>query len=542
MHRKAIEGLALACVALALIGTSCGLAWKAAAAGGPTFDEVSHLPAGYSYVRDGKITLNPQHPPLVKRLAGASVWLWRKDLAMDRRFLDGTPPPPKPGELAPEWEFGRRFLFDQPDDRDHAMAGEILRRGRLPNVIGFALLQALVFLWSRSLFGNLGGLVSLALSAVCPNLIAHSALVTFDAPLATAYLGAVYAFWRWVERPGAVRLVIAGAALGIALAVKFSAVFLFPTLAALLALQAWRGGRGTWVRWSLGALGAGAVAALVLWACYGFPRDPGFYLDGLRRVNADHNPDMRGYLQGKFFKGTDWSYFLVALAVKVPLGSLVVLQLALVGLVLRRHSPVREAFLLLPPLVFLGAMTFLSDPMGVRYVIPILPFLFVFAGRVAWSFPRGHWWGAACLAILVWSGVSTWRQSPHFLGIFNELAGGTERGDEWLDDSNLDWGGGLPALRSWLDARQIEQVHLFWPWTSVPASYYLKSPTEHSPQDWFFLDPVPPGIYVASKHWVVRMKQIQESEGLRSAAFPPQVQLEANLPFGFFVYRSSPSR
>jgi len=544
MQRRAVESCIIAGAALALIATSCGLAWRAAAEVGPTFDEVSHLPAGYSYVREGRIVLNPQHPPVVKWLAGVSVWLWRKDLAMDRRFIDGTPPPAQPGEmqLGPEWEFGRRFLFGQPDDNDRTMAGAILRRGRLPNILGLALLMVLVFSWSRSLFGNLGGLVSLALCAVCPNLLGHSALVTFDAPLTVAYLGTIYAFWRWTERPSRVRLVLAGAALGTSLAVKFTAIFLLPTLGALLALKAWQGGRGTWLRWSLGAAGAGAVALVVLWACYGFPRDPGFYLDGLRRVNADHNPDMRGYLQGRFYKGMDWTYYLVGLVVKVPIGSLVVLQLSLLGLILRRHSLVREAFLLLPALFFFGATTLLSDPLGFRYALPALPLLFVFAGRVAWSLPRGVWWGAGCLAVLVWSAVSSWRQAPHFLGYFNEIAGGPEGGHEWLDDSNVDWGGGLPALRRWLDARQIEEIHLFWPWWSIPAGYYLKDPIEHQPGDWFFLDPVPPGLYVVSKHFAIRMKSEQESRGLQAPRFPRQVQLEANLPFGFFVYRSSSSR
>ena len=74
---------------------------------------------------------------------------------------------------------------------------------------------------------------------------------------------------------------------GFALAVKFTAVFLIPTLAALLALHAWKGG-GSWRRAALGALGAGAVAALVLWACYGFPGNLNFYLDGLRKVTSDH--------------------------------------------------------------------------------------------------------------------------------------------------------------------------------------------------------------------------------------------------------------
>src|SRR3989338_4346206 len=35
----------------------------------PAYDEVTHLPSGYSYLRTGEIKLNPQHPPFIKIIA-----------------------------------------------------------------------------------------------------------------------------------------------------------------------------------------------------------------------------------------------------------------------------------------------------------------------------------------------------------------------------------------------------------------------------------------------------------------------------------------
>src|SRR4051812_11720106 len=40
-----------------------------------TFDENSHLPAGYTYLRWHDYRLNPEHPPLVKKLAAIPL-LW----------------------------------------------------------------------------------------------------------------------------------------------------------------------------------------------------------------------------------------------------------------------------------------------------------------------------------------------------------------------------------------------------------------------------------------------------------------------------------
>ena len=34
-----------------------------------TFDEIAHLPAGYSYLTQKDMRLNPEHPPLIKDLA-----------------------------------------------------------------------------------------------------------------------------------------------------------------------------------------------------------------------------------------------------------------------------------------------------------------------------------------------------------------------------------------------------------------------------------------------------------------------------------------
>ena len=47
-----------------------------------TGDEVTHLPAGYSYVTTGDFRLNPQHPPLIKALAALPL------LALDLEPVD----------------------------------------------------------------------------------------------------------------------------------------------------------------------------------------------------------------------------------------------------------------------------------------------------------------------------------------------------------------------------------------------------------------------------------------------------------------------
>lgn len=41
---------------------------------GAIFDETAHIPASYSYVTKHEIRLNPEHPPLLKDLAGLPLY------------------------------------------------------------------------------------------------------------------------------------------------------------------------------------------------------------------------------------------------------------------------------------------------------------------------------------------------------------------------------------------------------------------------------------------------------------------------------------
>ena len=56
-----------------------------------TFDEPPHLAAGYSYWKWHDYRLNPEHPPLVKRLAALPL-LWLGPWPGDRDIEDAAAP------------------------------------------------------------------------------------------------------------------------------------------------------------------------------------------------------------------------------------------------------------------------------------------------------------------------------------------------------------------------------------------------------------------------------------------------------------------
>ncbi len=146
-----------------------------------------------------------------------------------------------------------------------------------------------------------------------------------------------------------------------------------------------------------------------------------------------------------------WYYYLYALALKVPIGTWV-LVVAAVAVAFARPSQASLFPIAALAAVPIAAVSFLTDlNLGLRYVLPALPFMFLLAGSmVADGRPR---WCTALAALAVFANlVSLARVHPCELSYFNALAGGQERARWHLIDSNLDWGQDLRRLARWLDA------------------------------------------------------------------------------------------
>jgi 4-amino-4-deoxy-L-arabinose transferase-like glycosyltransferase len=98
-------------------------------------------------------------------------------------------------------------------------------------------LALLVFLAGQEIFGTAAGLLALAFLAFDPTLLAHGALVTTDASITLFVFASVYAWYRYSVRPTVWRLLLAGLAVGLGWAVKFTGLFLAPTLALVILLE-----------------------------------------------------------------------------------------------------------------------------------------------------------------------------------------------------------------------------------------------------------------------------------------------------------------
>jgi hypothetical protein len=509
----------------------------------PTSDEPPHIAAGLSYFVTHEIfRANPQHPPLLKELAGLSLMASgvRWPNTPDANYLVNGDDPARVFGL--DWPVGNDIIAANGPDR-------VLLWARTPMILIGALLGVVLFLWGRQLFGPVAAVAAVLIWVLDPIVFAHSQFVTTDVGSAAVGLLALYALWNYLLQPGWKRLIWTGLAFGAALTTKFSAAFLLP-IAGVLLLASLRWPiapppkaatkkapaprqyyRSIWVAGAV--LGAAAFAVVQL--TYFFPADATMYLRCAQMVNADHNPDYLMYMAGGLSRNFP-GYFGLAYLLKEPIAAIVLTAIGLAAIVRSQSLPVlAKWFVLLPPAVFFLAVTFMADNLGVRYLMPALPFAHLFAGvGIATLVDRARVSRAALAAgavLGVWLVVAAAGIYPDQISYFNEAAclltepgrigvdGGTRCGPKWLDDSNVDWGQGFKQLKTWLD-RNAPGRPLNFAFTTPfpPEAYGIQC--RHLKSEDLYKKPEP-GLYVVSAHLVARTPATarlagQDAEWLRT--------------------------
>jgi len=181
---------------------------------------------------------------------------------------------------------------------------------------------------------------------------------------------------------------------------------------------------------------------------------PENYVLGLDIQKRDFEAGLYSYLRGQWRTDGWWSYYVYACAVKTPLGTLLLLSLAAGLSIWPRFGGAgwrNETVLLGPPVAIFLLVSFQTGiNHHARYVLPALPFLFIFASKVVKpGGGQGKLLGCITGLALAASIASSMSVYPHSLSYFNELVGGPRRGPQHLLGGNVDWGQDILYLRSW---------------------------------------------------------------------------------------------
>jgi 4-amino-4-deoxy-L-arabinose transferase-like glycosyltransferase len=316
------------------------------------------------------------------------------------------------------------------------------------------------------------------LFALEPNLLAHGGLVTMELPLVACTTAICFLFWHFLQT-GARRAFWGAAVLGgLAWSCKFTTVLLPPILGLVWWADRWRTGERRIVGLTLDVAGRMVGFVLVLLAANvlitGFAVLPISEGSGSHPVLAGRfGPGLEGvlgsaletpipqdwvgfakqvqhqrsggasYLFGERRMHGWWYYYLVALAVKVPLGFWLLVA-GRSAMSRRLASAGRAAMLPAIMVLFLlitGAGS--SRNYGLRYILPLAPLAIVWVSGLA---EGGRWMRGLAALGLLGQAIAVASIHPYELSYFNALCGGPIGGRHVLADSNLDWGQGLRAL------------------------------------------------------------------------------------------------
>ena len=444
----------------------------------PTFDEEFHVGRAYAYARARDLRMQQNHPPLVSALTGLPLLLMPE--LRDPTTIAG-------------WD--EAFLFTFADELFWRLGHDVdkmLFLARLPIILLGTLLGAFVSRWARQMYGSEAAVLSSVLFAFSPNLLAHTRLVTTDLAVTAFAFTALFSLWRYLRAPSWRRMALASAATGLALSSKLSALLLVPVCVMLAVVDVWRRSgsgprrRAASVQAVLRCLVLFGVAGVVVWAFYGFEVRPWpgtrvllpatSYLLNVRTVIGHAARGHGAFLMGQVSMHGWWYYFPITLVLKTPLVTLGLSAIALWDTLRGRRWGQEAAVLLFPATYFAFALTSSLD-IGYRYILPLTPFLCLFAGKVASAaWLRPFWLRTRALpAVGVVYAAVTLSVFPHYLAYFNVLAGGPGEGYQYLVDSNLDWGQDLKLLKVFLDKRGVDEVWLGYFGSADPAYYGIRS-------------------------------------------------------------------
>ena len=495
-----------------------------------THDEYWHIPVGLLNWKTGRFDVEPSNPPLLRMWATLPLLFTSAESPRTEPTTDLT-------------RIGDEFLAANNSNIDRFVV-----IARLPMIVLTVLAGALLARWAWEWHGPWAACLVTWLWSRDPTVLAHGSLVTTDAGGAAFWIAALFATWRFAQRPTTCHAVIAGAVLGLAQAAKFTNVLLVPLVVALWFVERWRNNlaeplsqREASKRW--------AVLLLVSWLSlngtylfrgvgtslkdYSFasqsarawqdrlgslpiplPRD---YVAGIDRQRAAMESDHAVFLDGQLTTTGFGHYYFMTLLYKWPHSVQLLLLWAVIQSLLSRSSTAwrKRTWSIIPMAMMLAVASLSGMQLGIRYVLPMIPLALLFVGEVAanWSWPHTRWRPIAMGFLLLI--FDPWYSHPEYLAYFNELAGGIEGGRFHLIDSNLDWGQDLHELKRFVaEHPQIEPLSIAYFGTLPPESLGLRyeNPPTRQPH---------PGWHAVSVNFVMgRPHWTRDGRGGTRAVYP----------------------
>jgi hypothetical protein len=444
-----------------------------------TIDEIVMIPSAYYHLVDGDFQLVKEHPPLSKIFAAVPLLF----VQPNEHKVNETDSQMSPDEVV--WAKQATFW-----DSNAKRFATISFWARVPMIILTLGLGVLIFIFARSLFGPRAAVFAVALFSLEPTILAHGRVVQTDVPAAFGYLLFFMALYWYASETTWRRAAFLGAAAAIAILAKYSMLLVGLVLPPVFIILWWLSPR----RRAVAVHAALALLSMLLlinaayffqhaplsevdhtWITANFTAYP--WLDQVTGLLSYLVPkefvlgilfqflhNREGHLAsllGMYSETGWWYYFPVAFGLKTTLPFLL-LSLTSSGwafVQLLKNRNLRFLWLLLPTVIYSIFVLFSHINIGVRYLLPIFPFLIIMgAALLDHLFERRRSF-ATVLAILLFSsiGVEAVRAYPNHMSYMNQIASGAPH---WwyLSDSNVEWGDDVRGLALYLQERGERRV------------------------------------------------------------------------------------
>jgi len=376
-----------------------------------------------------------------------------------------------------------------------------IMNGRYVTLIVCLLTGFFIYAWSKQLFGEKGGILSLFLFVFCPNLNGHAILLTTDAYTALFTISTAYYYWKFIKNSGWKYFLAFSISLAFAQIAKYSMIHLYVFLAIVSILVLIK--RKT----IFSGFGRNFARLIVLKVIIIFIINLGFifnhtgkrldelkmtsqtftnlqnsfigsiplpvpepYIVGLDQTTYMNelgagNPNVSGanYLLGEKRTATGfWYYYLVVFLFKTPLTALLLLITAIIFLFVRKKNeghPNTMLFLLGLVFYFFFVLGFQNNvQIGIRHALMIYPLLYVLGGFIVLlPFYQKRAKLFSSLAI-IYSLATYYYFFPNLISYSNELIPIKKDAYKVMADSNLDFGQGWYALEKYLKSHPEVRV------------------------------------------------------------------------------------
>ena len=417
------------------------------------------------------------------------------------------------------WKIGYDMVYNSGHDPQL-----ILILARLPFILMSMILALFVFSWAKQLYGIKSALLALCLYTFSTSIISQSNVALTDFAVTFFIFLTMYYYWKFRTFGKKKHLYLTSVFFACALLSKLTGLVLVPSLIILAfydAIKISKSKSKNLLQALKTVLTIFLIAFLVMFAAFGFQFKtlkstmPQHYVDRAYEEFASkfHNEKIRNaaiysfekipipfpayffglgsvaftskegifsvFLDGKIFSKSPWHYPVAVFFYKTQISLFLLLILSAAFFKKTRSRDIFNECIQVLPMVFIFILFMLNKmTAGLRHILPIYVFLFVFCSKIAKQ--KNKWLGAAIAILIIHYILSSLFIFPHYFSYFNEIVGGPSNGYMHLVGANLDNGQDLPGLKKYMEESGIKKIKLSYFGSVDPKEYfdyeYLSSP------------------------------------------------------------------